>query len=262
MRIRFWFRRKPKPAAADLWDTGFNDYADDTYPFGPDDDPFHGSASFWERYSTTAKGDTYMAAAFTKTPEFSRVADGEATGVYATARRAQGFLDDITELGEVVRVNTRTLNSVRIEDKKATQAILAAMEDSGDLATELEDLFEDMAAGWGRELKKPAKGKAPVDPSVRLETVLGAAEQMRERGLYLLGNTLKTAFEGNTKQIKAALTGSEASAHLVEALLAVQETRTPEESAEPEAEASGGPKAPVVAKHINHVDAGKVSATA
>lgn len=257
MRIRLWFRRNRKPAA-DPWEVGFDEYADDTYPFGPDDDLFD-AATVWARYSATAKGDLNMAAAFTKTPVFSLVADGEATGVWATARRAQGFLDDITELGEVVRVNTRVLNSVRIEKVKATQAILAALEDSGDVATELEDLFEDMAAGWGRELKKPGKGKAPVDPSVRLDTVLSAAETMRDRGVYLLGNVLRTAFEGNAKQIKAALTSSEASAHLVEALLAVQETAVEVEDETPVAEPEAS-KLAVMAKHINNVDAGKVSA--
>ncbi|GAA2019027.1 hypothetical protein GCM10009839_14200 [Catenulispora yoronensis] len=211
--------------------------------------------------ATTIKGDMTMAA-FTKAPQFALAADVQAAGIYQTARRAQGYLDDIDSLIEVVRLQSRKLNGVLIEGKRSPLSIVAAAEGSEDLATELEDLFDDMAAGYGRTVKRPAKGKASADPTTRLDTVVETAEAMRNAVLFLLGTALKVAFESNAKQIKTALSGNEVPSSLIESLISAPQDLAPVAEEEPEPEPVVEPKVLVRTKPINHTPVNTVAVEA
>lgn len=248
MRIRHWFRRKPKPAA--VWGVGFGDSAVvDTYPFGVDDDPFSDAAPAWGRFSTTAKGDMHMAGS-AKTLEITITADG-GQGVYQTIRRTQSNIDQTDTLAEAAQALARKLSGISINNQRAVVAILTAASDSEEQAAELEDLVEEMAAGYGRAVKKTGKpGKAPADPTARLDAVASAAEQTRDAVVLMLGSALALAYSG-TKAITTALGTISVPEVLVEALLAAPGQAAPEETEpEPEPEPEGADK--VVLKQINN----------
>lgn len=200
---------------------------------------------------TTIKGENM--AASVKNLEFSLATDG-GKSVYQTIRQVQGFLDDTDLLAEAVPSLSRLLSVVTIGGKRAVAVILAETEPAPTLAEELDDLIEAMATGYGREVKKPARGKAAVDPITRLDSVTEKAEQMRESVVYLLASTLDMATGGDAKKAKAALTVLDLPSRLVDELLdtpVTNEAETGEPSTEPEQ---------ISLKKINNVKPVKVTA--
>ncbi|WP_194923182.1 hypothetical protein [Catenulispora pinisilvae] len=214
MRLRTWFRRKSKN-------------------------------------TTTNEGENM--AASVKNLEFSLATDG-GNSVYQTIRQVQASLDDTDLLAEAVPSLSRVLSVVNIGGKRAVAVILAETEPAPTLAEELDDLIEAMATGFGREVKKPARGKAAVDPITRLDAVAERAEQMRESVVYLLASTLDMATGGDAKKAKAALTVLDLPGRLVEALLDTPVTDEPE-TGEPSTDPDQ-----ISLKKINNVKAVKVSA--
>jgi hypothetical protein len=198
--------------------------------------------------NTTTKGE-HMAASV-KNLEITLAADG-GHSVYQTIRQIQTFLDDTDTLAEAVPSLSRVLSPVFIGGKRAVAAILAETGPGEELAEELDDLIEAMASGYGREVRKPARGKAAVDPLTRLDAVLAKAEQMRESVVYLLASVLDTAFAGEAKKAKTALTNLDLPGRLVEELLATPVADEPQEEDAPVAETAG----PVSLKKINNVPA-------
>ncbi|MBS2550496.1 hypothetical protein KGQ19_26855 [Catenulispora sp. NL8] len=184
------------------------------------------------KHTTTIKGENM--AASVKNLEITLAADG-GTSVYQTIRQTQAFLDDTDLLAEAVPSLSRLLSLVKIGDKRAVAAILAETEPGPALAEELDDLIEAMASGYGREVKKPARGKAAVDPLTRLDVVVERAEQMRESVVYLLASALDTATGGDAKKAKTALTNLDLPERLISALLDTPVADEPE-TAEPVAE--------------------------
>ena len=184
--------------------------------------------------TTTIKGENM--ATPVKNLEFSLATDG-GNSVYQTIRQVQCFLDDTDLLAEAVPSLSRLLSVVNIGGKRAVAVILAETEPAPTLAEELDDLIEAMATGYGREVKKPARGKAAVDPITRLDAVAEKAEQMRESVVYLLASTLDMATGGDAKKAKAALTVLDLPSRLVDELLdtpVANEPETGEPSTEPD----------------------------
>lgn len=234
MRIRFWFRRKHKPTAGPDWGTGSTEY-DDIYPDLFDDD----AAPAWARHSTTAKGDMHMAGS-AKTMEITIAADG-GQGVYQTIRRAQSNIDQTDILAEAAQALSRKLTGISINNQRAVVAILTVASDSEEQAAELEDLVEEMAAGYGRAVKKTGKTtKVPADPMTRLDAVAAASEQTRDAVVLMLGSALGLAYSG-PKQVTTALGNLGVPENLVEALLAAPGQAAPAET-EPEPEEEGEPE--------------------
>jgi len=201
--------------------------------------------------NTTIKGENM--AASVKNLEFSLATDG-GNSVYQTIRQVQSHLDDTDLLAEAVPSLSRVLSVVNIGGKRAVAVILAETEPAPTLAVELDDLIEAMASGYGREVRKPARGKAAVDPITRLDSVAEKAEQMRDAVVYLLASTLDMATGGDAKKAKAALTVLDLPSRLVEELLATpvaDEPKTGEPSTEPDQ---------ISVKKINNVKPVKVTA--
>ncbi|MBS2531941.1 hypothetical protein KGQ20_04075 [Catenulispora sp. NF23] len=196
--------------------------------------------------TTTIKGENM--AASVKNLEITLVADGGLSS-YQTIRRIQTLLDDTDSLAEVVPSLSRVLSLVKIGDKRAVVAILAETEPGPDLAQELDDLVESAFNGYGREIRKPARGKAAVDPETRLESVAAKAEQMWESVTYLLATALDTVFKGESKKAVSTLTKLGLAARIVQELL---DTPVAEESEE-EDELVEETSELVPLKRINHV---------
>ena len=200
---------------------------------------------------TTTKGENM--AASVKNLEITLATDG-GNSVYQTIRQVQSYLDDTDLLAEAVPSLSRILSVVNIGGKRAVAVILAETEPAPTLAVELDDLIESMASGYGREVRKPARGKAAVDPTTRLDTVAEKAEQMRDAVVYLLASTLDMATGGDAKKAKAALTVLDLPARLVEELLATPVADEPE-TTDPVAEPDQ-----ISLKKINNVNPAKVTA--
>jgi len=200
---------------------------------------------------TTTKGENM--AASVKNLEITLATDG-GNSVYQTIRQVQSYLDDTDLLAEAVPSLSRILSVVNIGGKRAVAVILAETEPAPTLAVELDDLIESMASGYGREVRKPARGKAAVDPVTRLDTVAEKAEQMRDAVVYLLASTLDMATGGDAKKAKAALTVLDLPARLVEELLATPVADEPE-TTDPVAEPDQ-----ISLKKINNVNPAKVTA--
>jgi hypothetical protein len=175
--------------------------------------------------TTTIKGENM--AASVKNLEITLAADG-GNSVYQTIRQVQTFLDDTDRLAEAVPSLSRVLSLVNIGGKRAVAVILAETAPGEDLAVELDDLIEAMASGYGREVRKPARGKAAVDPITRLDTVAEKAEHMWDSVVFLLASVLDKAFEGDAKKVKTALTNLDLPDHLISTLLATPVTDEPE----------------------------------
>ena len=200
---------------------------------------------------TTTKGENM--AASVKNMEITLATDG-GNSIYQTIRQVQSYLDDTDLLAEAVPSLSRVLSVVNIGGKRAVAVILAETEPAPTLAVELDDLIEAMASGYGREVRKPARGKAAVDPITRLDTVAEKAEQMRDAVVYLLASTLDMATGGDAKKAKAALTVLDLPARLVEELLATPVADEPE-TTDPVAELDQ-----ISLKKINNVKPAKVTA--
>lgn len=201
--------------------------------------------------TTTIKGENM--AASVKNLEITLAADG-GNSVYQTIRQVQSFLDDTDLLAEAVPSLSRILSVVNIGGKRAVAVILAETEPAPTLAVELDDLIEAMASGFGREVRKPARGKAAQDPITRLDAVVEKAEQMRESVVYLLASTLDMATGGDAKKAKAALSVLDLPGRLVDELLATpvaDEPEMPEPVSEP---------GTIDLKKINNVKPVKVTA--
>ena len=155
---------------------------------------------------------------------------------YQEIRRVQGILEDTDSVAEVVPSLSRVLGGVKIGDKRAVVAILAETEPGLDLAQELDDLVESAFTGYGREIRKAARGKAAVDPETRLETVADAAEQMWDTVTTLLAGALDVAFKGESKKAVSALTKLGLPARIVEELLNTPVADEPEQDEDEEVE--------------------------
>ena len=154
-----------------------------------------------------------------KTLEITIAADG-GQGVYQTIRRTQSSIDQTDTLAEAAQALSRKLTGISINNQRAVVAILTAASDSEEQAAELEDLVEEMAAGYGRAVKRTGKtGKVPADPMARLDVVAAASEQTRDAVVLMLGSALGLAYSG-PKAITTALGNLGVPENLVEALLA------------------------------------------
>src|SRR5256714_1739567 len=178
------------------------------------------------KHTTTIKGENM--AASVKNLEITLAADG-GNSVYQTIRATQAFLDDTDLLAEAVPSLSRVLSLVNIGGKRAVAAILAETAPGEALAEELDDLIEAMATGYGREVRKPARGKAVVDPITRLDAVAERAEQMRESVVYLLASALDTATGGGAEKAQAAPGNLDPPDPLINAPLATPVAGEPEE---------------------------------
>jgi len=203
---------------------------------------------------TTIKGENM--AASVKNLEITLAADG-GNSVYQTIRLVQALLDDTDRLAEAVPSLSRVLSPVNIGGKRAVAAILAEAAPGEELAEELDDLIEAMASGYGREVRKPARGKAAVDPLTRLDTVQAKAEQMRESVVYLLASALDTATGSDAKKAKTALTNLDLPDHLIKELLGTPVAGEPDAATEPLTDTDI-----IGLKKINHTSVKDLKATA
>lgn len=203
---------------------------------------------------TTTKGEHMTASV--KNLEITLAADG-GHSVYQTIRQTQAFLDDTDTLAEAVPSLSRVLSLVNIGGKRAVAVILAETAPGEELSVELDDLIEAMASGYGREVRKPARGKAAVDPITRLDAVAAKAEQMWDSVVFLLASVLDRAFNGDAKKVKAALTNLDLPDRLISALLDTPVADEPESTEQPVTDSDV-----IDLKKINHVPVKGVKVTA